>query len=445
MQPALEVQCLRSLEEAAPLEGELDALNLASRRPSPYNALRYLRAFTAHDDLDRSEYQVLFLVGRQDGRLVGYLPLRRRRERVGPLSFRRVESLCTHDTDRPQVVARREDEARCAEAFRRHLLQVERGFSLLEFRQQDAESPLLTPEGLHDGVWVRWFPSWTNSTIPLPAGLDAWWKARSANYRSSVGRNVRRLLASGRAEYVCCRDPRATPRLLDLYFAMEAASWKAHSRIAVGQKPRRVALYRSLCDPALGCAPAFHLVLLDGRLIAALFSLELQGVTYWHELAYVEGAENLGPGNLLLLMALRDAMGRGLGAVNFLLGLAYYKERWGAVVTPTWLAQNLRVGSLPFWKALAGSLRRRVAPRPAVQAQADYNVERSEARQQGAGPAAPALGVDAHPLLRDLEAEGVALERLAGAALEKALPFAPKKEAPQAGSGAAARPATLTS
>lgn len=428
----LEVTCLRSLDAAAPLEPELDALNLASRRPSPFNALAYLRVFAAHDELEPSAYDVLFLIAREGSKVVGYLPMRRRRERVGPLSFRRIESMCTHNTDRPQVVALRDDEARCAEAFRRYLLEVERGFSLLEFRQQDTHSPLLTPPGLHGTVWVRHFRSWTNSTIPLPGTLDHWWHARSANFRSSVGRNIRRLLASGAAEWVCCRDPRASSRLFDLYFAIEASSWKARSHVGAGDKPRRVGLYRAMCDPAVGCPPSFQFVLLDGKAIAGLWAPEHARVSYWHELAYVEGAEEVGPGNLLLVMALHDAIRRGLTAVNFELGLDYYKERWGAEVTPTWLAQSFRVGSVPFFKALAGDLRRRVAPGPVHQMHADVSLEHVNARKEPlAGP--PAAGPEALGLLRELEALGVTVERLGGKPLAAALPFAPKQADPKAG------------
>ena len=427
----LKISCLRSLDEAAPLEAELDALNLASRRPSPYNTLRYLRVFEQHDDLERSRYEVLFMVARAGDRVVGYLPMRRRRENVGPFSFRRIESMCTHTTDRPQVVARPGDEAACAQAFRLHLLKTERGFSLLEFRQQDEHSPLLVPQGFHDGVWVRHFPSWTNSTIELPSDFETWWRARKAKFRAGVLNHSRRLLDEGDAEYVSCRDPRATLRLLDVFFAAEAHSWKARSKIAVFQKENRQALYRAMCDPAIGCAPSLHLLLSKGLVIAALFALEHAGVTHWQEFAYVEAADSIGPGSPIMTLALREAIQRGLREVNFGLGLDYYKERWGAVVTPTWLVQHFRPGALPFWKAFAGDLRRRIKPGPVAQVYADFNVEKTSVAKDTT-PADGELqgGVEVLPLLAQLEAEGITVERLAGAALAEAIPFQMKKETP---------------
>lgn len=428
---ALKTSCLRSLDAAAPLEAELDALNLASRRPSPYNTLRYLRVFEQHDDLERSTYEILFLVARDGDRLVGYLPMRRRREKVGPLAYRRVESMCTHTTDRPQVVARPEDEAACAQAFRLHLLKTERGFSLLEFRQQDEHSPLLSPPGFHDGVWVRHFPSWTNSTIDLPADFESWWRARKAKFRAGVLNHSRRLIDEGDAEYVSCHDPRATLRLLDVFFAAEANSWKARSKIAVYQKANRMALYRAMCDPAVGCAPSVHLLLSKGLVIAALFALEHAGVTHWQEFTYVEAADSIGPGSPLMTLALREAIERGLEQVNFGLGLDYYKERWGAVVTPTWLVQHFRPGAVPFWKAFAGDLRRRIKPGPVAQVFADFNVEKTSVEKSTKpGDGDPRGGVEVLPLLAQLEAEGIAVARLAGAALVEAIPFQTKKEAP---------------
>ena len=73
-----------------------------------------------------------------------------------------------HDTDRPHVVAAIEDEPRCCGAFYRHLLERERGWSLLELGMQDAESGLQT---LPPMSWLRFharrFPDMPNTTVPL--------------------------------------------------------------------------------------------------------------------------------------------------------------------------------------------------------------------------------------------------------------------------------------
>src|SRR5438094_963951 len=48
------------------------------------------------------------------------------------------------------------------------------------------------------------------------------------------------------------------------------------------------------------------------------------------EMAYDKSRAELGPGQMLLLTAVGEALGRGDRFLNFLQNFAYYKHRWGA-------------------------------------------------------------------------------------------------------------------
>src|SRR4051812_38904408 len=140
----LRIEVLRSLGAVAPLRDQIDALNLVSRRPCPFSTFEYLETFLAHDEYFAREDELLFLAAFDESRLAGYLPLRKFHDRRFVVPFGHVLPMISHDTDRPHVVARADDEARCCEAFYRYLLDRERGWDLLELPMQDEASGLST-------------------------------------------------------------------------------------------------------------------------------------------------------------------------------------------------------------------------------------------------------------------------------------------------------------
>lgn len=86
----IEVRALRSLDALAPLRGDIDALNLAARRPCPYSTYEYVRAMFENDEYAAPGDELLFLCALRGGRLVGYLPLKRSRGRSLGVPFDRI-------------------------------------------------------------------------------------------------------------------------------------------------------------------------------------------------------------------------------------------------------------------------------------------------------------------------------------------------------------------
>ena len=266
------VEALHSMQDVKKLRQEIDELNLASRQPSPFATFEYVETFLAHDEYGTREEELLFLVAFDGARLVGYLPLRKHRDRTLRIPFGRIGVLVSHDTDRPHVVARADDEARCCDAFYRHLLERERGWSLLELAMQDADSGLNTVPPL-----PRWryrahrFETMPNTTVPLKfSSLSEYFKAVPGPQRRNVGRFGRRLLAAGRVEFVACEDPRGGSAMLDLYLNLERRSWKEAAHAGVRRDPRRVELYRALARPGQPMRLGVDLLLLDNLPVAGL-------------------------------------------------------------------------------------------------------------------------------------------------------------------------------
>jgi CelD/BcsL family acetyltransferase involved in cellulose biosynthesis len=371
------VRAYRSLDGLGPLVERLDALNLASRRPSPFATIPYLRAFLANDEFADGSEEPLLLVAFAQGEPVGWLPLRRHRARALWIPSTRIEFLVTHDNDRPGLSCRAADEARCAEAFLRHLVDREPSWSWLEWMEQDGSSPLARVAHGASGFFVRRFANNPNATVECRwANAGEYYRSLSRNFRASLRKGVNRLFSEGRVEFASSSDPEATARLLDLHLELEQRSWKGPSKAGIGRHPRRIAFFRSLLDAAQPMRMSFRILLIDGVPIASELNGLFEETWYSMEVAYDESYRDCNPGHLLFLMTIRDALERRSRAVNLLNNYAYVKRRYNAVITETAAVQIFRPGTPPWAKAHLGDLRRRLLGRGTTQADVAYNLEK---------------------------------------------------------------------
>ena len=410
------------------LERGLDGLNLASRRPSPFNGTGFLQAFLDHDEFARPGQDVLLLAAVDGDDLVGFLPLRRTPVRLLGHVERRIELLVTHDADRPGIAARPEDEERCTRAFFRHLLRRER-FSVLELVNQEEGSPALLPLLRRQSrFYARTLPGLSTAILET-RGRDftAWFGELDGHFRMNVGRLGRRFLSAGRVEWLSACDPRARGPLLELYLDLERRSWKRQN--GLGRHPERVALHRLLCGSDQAMQLSFHFLLLDGAAVAGAIDADFPGARYALETCYDESLGKLGPGHLMSLLTIREAFVRQAPSFNLFGGYCYYKGSWGARLFDTRTLQVFRRGAVHWLKARLGDVRRRAA-RPAAEAPGEsrFNPAKREVEGREEPPAAASPALDAERALATrtldtLAAEGIAVERLSGDALVAALPY----------------------
>ena len=435
---SLKIVPLRSFKDVAPLRAQIDTLNLASRRPCPFSTYAYIETFLAHDEEGTRDAEVLFLTAFQGDELVGFLPLRKHRDSLLHVPFHKVDVLVAHDTDRPHVVARPDDEARCADAFYRFLLEREHGWSFLELAMQDADSSLREVPHLDPmRFYARKFDTMPNTTVPLTyPSFAEYFNVIAGSQRKNMARLSRKLIAAGVVEVVASSDARAREALLELYLDLERRSWKEAAHAGIRRSPRRIAFFRALCAPNAPFEMGFDFVLLDGLPIAGLVSRGFEGTLHGLETCFDREYEDLGPGHLLTLMSIRRAMDDGYRAINFNGNYAYYKASIGGVVTETSAVQIYKVGRLPWLKARAGEIKRRLRP---VGPNGDrFNPARRAVSQDGADkksterPPRSARTEErelARTTLQKLEQSGVALSRISGVALEHALPFSTRRGA----------------
>lgn len=415
------VEVFHRLDEITPYATALQTLNLGSRRPSPFLTPEYLAAYLAHDEFRHPGAEPLMLMAFDRTGPVGFLPLRRRPERVLGVSRERLEFLTTHDTDRPGLVALPGDEGRCAEAFVQHLTEVEERWSFLELMEQDDSSPLYEPplDGRHFSM--RRYPNNPNSTIVLEGSFEEWFQSLGS-LRRHVANCSRKVWGAGRVAFWAGSGPDAAPRLFDLYLELEARSWKAVARAGIARHPERVELFRAMVGPGHGATPTITLLLVDEVPIAGMVLLEFAGTAYELELAYDEAFARLGPGNVVFMLAARQLFTRGLRTFNLMGNFAYYKSRWLARVTPTHAVQVFRNGSLHQLRARAGDLRRRLFGARRFQQDADHNLSKPKELPHGQVDRLAARAL-ADNVSRELENAGAPMTRLEGKRLTEVLPF----------------------
>lgn len=429
----IEVRCFDSFAAAAALRAPADALNRASARPDPFSTFAFFETFRRHDEShpDGRGSGLWLLAAFRGEHLVGYAALQRVTRRHWGLPFATVGFLVTRDTDRPHVVARAEDLQEVGAAMYAYLLRRRDEWSLLEFQQQDAASPLLPPPPGVDlgGHRVATWHSMENGSVRVRwASLADYFQALPKKFRANLGRQLTALLASGRAELLVSSDPRTTPLLFELYLGIEPHSWKSQASATISRHPRRIEYFRRLLDADQPMRLTIQLLLLDGVPVAGLITGAFGDGLYALHIVHDERLARLAPGSAMLLLGMRQAIAGGHAVFNLLSGFGYYKTRWLAEITETRIAQIYRRGSLPWWHRLAGDLRRRLLPPAAPQAPARFNPARRAVGARGLPPAPP-RPADTRARIDTLVAQARydGAEFLGAAALAAALPLRPAR------------------
>lgn len=387
----LTVKRFESFAELASLREQLAALNARSRMADPYSTLEFCETFVAHDEFEdeQSGRELWFLAAFEGEQLTGYLALQRRTMKALGIAAKVLEVLVTRDCDRPHLVARPDDEQRCAHAFLQYLAEHEQEWSYLELKQQDPRSPfwILPERGAPAGYYVREFPSMENGTVPIRwRSFKDYHQACSKKHRGNMSRAARAILGAGEVLYLSSDDPAVTPALLDLYATLEPRSWKSHAGGTIGRHEKRMRFFRALLSPEQPMRISIDVLLIDGVPVAGLINGHFGDRLYAMQICYDASREDLGSGALMLMMGVRRAILAGHREYNLLSGFGYYKKRFLAELTQTRSVQLFRKGSPFYWKAKLGELKRALQPEDHG---GDYNRVKRQVEQTVALPQAP--------------------------------------------------------
>lgn len=384
------VHCFESLEDAAFLREEVNALNRSSARPDPFSTFEFLENFRRWGRFEpgAAAGQLWFLAAFERGRLIGYLALERAARNILGLPSPVLGFLVAHHTDRPHVVALPGDLADVGAAFCRYLMGRGREWSLLEFHQQDDAMALTSvPRDVDlEGYSLRQWPSLENCTIAIGwRSLPEYAASLSKKFRANLRRQMRALLAAGDVQLIGSSDAAVTPALFELYQCVDAQSWKSQAKVNIARHPGQVAYFKSLLEAGQPMRISIQILLLDGRPIGGLISGIFERGLYALDLSYDGRYGRLAPGSAMLLMGVRQAIDRRCAFFNLLSGSSHYKVLWQAKVTRTRVVQIYRLGRRPYWRRLIGDGIRWVLRRHEHALPVRFNPLRRKTHERGAG------------------------------------------------------------
>ena len=423
-----------------------------------FSTFEFFENFLQHDDdyLRGRGLRLWFLAAFEAEQLIGYMALKQVTHNVMGLRAAKLDFLVTHDADRPQLVAASQHALAVSEAFYAYLLGRKREWSFLEFRQQEAASPLFPPPAAVNlrEYWVDQWPGMDNGTIAIQwDSLAAYFKSFSKKFRSNVSRQMRSLLAAGEVEYLVSSDPDTTPALFELYRSIEQRSWKSHAGTAIGRHARWNEYFKGLLADRQPTRMSIHVLLLDGVPIAGLITGAFEKGLYALHIVSDKSMSRVAPGSAVLLMSMRAAIEGAYAFFNLLSGFGYYKARWQAQMTETRNVQIYRKGTPFFWHRLLGDWKRKIFPRTAHKGALLYNPVRRELDEHEHRSESPSTA-QLKPLLSTVERERIAVlvaqvrqgrgEFLSAAELAAVMPFDTQRTA-VAKAGPLAPPAAFAS
>lgn len=391
----IEIRCLHDLREAEPFREAINALNRSSARPDPFSTFEFYRNVLAQAQwfAGRSQQRPWLLLAFAGTELIGYLALKQSTHRVLGLRAIKLDLLTAYVADRPHPVARSEHATQVTAALYAYLLARKKEWSLLEFAEQDAKSPLRPPPAAATSgrFCYRQWPNIATGVVDICWRSTAdYFAALSRKARSNVGRQMRSLLQAGEVQFLASSDPQAIPALFELYRSIEPHSWKTGAEAAISRDRQSVAYFSGLMDPDQPMPISIQLLLLDGLPIAGLITGSFGRGLYALHIVHDERQARLAPGSAILFMGMRMAIEGRYAFFNLLRGFGYYKERWLAQMCETGSVQIYRVGTPFFWRRLLGDLCRRWLGRaPATEETAGFNPARREAGKMDA--AVPAV------------------------------------------------------
>ena len=429
MHETLTVQSFAGLSALEQWAEQIDALNRASARPNPYLSSDYLHCLGQYnEDYPDSDDLRLYTVLKNQ-RLIGYLPLRRVEDRFGPLRGVRLCFLAPIAIEQLGMVSAPGDELSVARALVHHIRDHEPQIDMLELVGQRPDS-ILYQEMCRSGnarFRVRDFDEASYSEIPIVwPDLASYFRAFSSSWRNNVRRCTRLLLNAGTVEIVLTQGAQASSAWFDAYLELESRSWKAGTSAAIAHHERRVERYRRLMAGQAGFTPAFCGILLDGFLVAGTLNgsnndAPAHALGVWgFEMTYDTSYADLGPGILLNLLLVHDAIQQQQKFANLLNGFADYKKRWKAEVVPVKRIQLIRRRSLHNLRGTLGDLRRKFA-RDASPAPGTQEKENTDSAKQT--PARPDRSHAQALAMQALAYDGPGLQRLSQIRLQELMPF----------------------
>lgn len=317
--------------EETTTEAELEALAPAwhefwSRAPAatPFHAPAWLIPWWR--EIGAGELRVL--VARQDGRMVGLLPMYRQHERDGgkllPLGIAISDYLdgLFEDGCSPEV----------ADAVLRRLTDRD-DWRDCELHPLRAGSPLLAaraPPGCSDEM-LAFEPC---EVLDVASGARDLREIIPSGMRAKFRQAERRAAKAGRVRFETAAAA-SLAEILEAFIRLHAARWDSRDAPGVLADPAIRRFHRAAAPRLLEAGLLrLHALRLDERIIAVVYALFAKDRAYCYLSGFDPEFAAISPGTLTVGHAIRHALGEGARSIDFLRGREPFKARWGTREQP---------------------------------------------------------------------------------------------------------------
>jgi CelD/BcsL family acetyltransferase involved in cellulose biosynthesis len=267
------------------------------------------------------------LVARQDGRIVGLLPLYLQHERDGgkllPLGIAISDYLdgLFEAGSGPEV----------ADAILRCLAGRD-DWRACELHPLRAGSPLLAARAPGCSHEILEFEPC--QVLEVPPGARDLREVIPSGMRAKFRQAERRATKAGRVRFESATAA-SVAEILEAFFRLHAARWDSRDAPGVLADPAIQRFHRAAA-PHLLKAGLLRLqaLRLDEEIIAVVYALSAKDRAYCYLSGFNPDFGAISPGTLTVGHVIRQALGEGARAIDFLRGQERFKARWGAREQP---------------------------------------------------------------------------------------------------------------
>jgi CelD/BcsL family acetyltransferase involved in cellulose biosynthesis len=310
------------------LHDEWRALASAGRAAEPFFQPYWFRAFARTFNNARPSPTVIV---RRGGRLVGVLPLMRRRAFFGNAPARVLRSLSGIHSCRYDFVCEQEDEESTSFAAWKALLS-DRSWGVIEALgvPEDGAFAAIMKHAEHDGYLTARWPTLLSPYLTIPqTGQDplANCPQKHKKDRKRLDKYQARLGDAGAVEFEVFYEYR--PDIFKQFVTMEAAGWKGDRGGAINCNPVTQSFYQELLPRAAtqGHVRFCALKVGDTR-VAMEMSFVCAGQCFSPKITYNEEFSRCAPGQLLARKSISELARRGCRKYDLLGPRARYKTIW---------------------------------------------------------------------------------------------------------------------
>jgi CelD/BcsL family acetyltransferase involved in cellulose biosynthesis len=163
---------------------------------------------------------------------------------------------------------------------------------------------------------------------PLGRSVEDWDQNLKGKFKANLRNRERRIALLGEVGFqLVAGDDPTHERALEIFYRLEAGSWKGLEGTAIAQRPACRALYDRLVARA-GDRVWIALLRVAGRAVAAQILRVEGGTLFMLKTAYDPEFAPYSPGQLLTARVIRDAIEKGFRALDFLASNMRWKSDW---------------------------------------------------------------------------------------------------------------------